>query len=159
MAGQANKKQVKKQEVKNATAKITIIFVTVIYILLNIYNVKVNEMEYTSSNTMGFLFLTIINFALYRAIDMFDSDSYLYMPLIDLLIINLSVMILINFHWKFWFLYLVVPGYFLLTGSAKLFEYVKTIGKPSEDDEEIDPRAQKQNSQKEKKKEKYVKVR
>jgi len=151
MANQSGKKQQQRKEVKNKFSKIAIILITLFYIAINAYLVLFKEKVYSNSDTLGFLFLTIINFALYRVLDVFESSQF-YMPLLDLLIINLSVEVLINFHWKFWFLYLIVPGYFIVIGARKVYEHVKTVGKAEEGEQTEDPRAVKSSSQKEKKK-------
>lgn len=131
MAGQSSKKNKIKKQGQNKISKLSIIFVTLTYILINAYAIIFKEYEFTRSDTIGFLFLTIVNFALFKLLDVF-SESYFYLPLIDLLIINLSVMILINFHWKFWFLYLIIPGYFLCIGAKKVYDHVKTLSQPDE---------------------------
>lgn len=152
MAGQSDKKQRQKKQVKNQYSKIAIVSVTIIYVLINAYSVIINDYKFSRGDTLGFLFLTMVNFGLYRLLDVFESSMF-YLPMLDLLIINLLVELLINFHWKFWFLYLVVPGYLLVKGGGYLYEHVKTVGKPQEGDEIPDPRsAQKVNSSKEKKK-------
>ena len=61
--------------------------------------------------------------------------SYWEFYLIDILGLNCLIEILINFHWKFWYLYLIYPGYFLIKGGKKLFDYVGTIGKYDENEE------------------------
>ena len=105
MAGQADKKDKKKKATNRLVWKASILIVTAIYIIINGYSVVFNEYKFSKGDTIGFLILTIINFVLYRLLDM-ALDSFFYLYLIDLLIINLSVEVLINFHWKFWFLYL-----------------------------------------------------
>jgi hypothetical protein len=149
MAGHSEKKQNKKKDVKNKISKVAIIVVTLSYIFINAYSVLFNGYSFSKTDTLGFLFLTTVNFALFRLMDVFASSQF-YMPLVDLLIINLSVQILINFHWKFWFLYLVVPGYFLMKGGAMVYEHVKTVGKAGEGEVEQDQRTPKSNSQKRK---------
>ncbi len=126
------------------------------YVFINAYAVIFKSYDYTRSDTIGFLILTLINFFLYRTLETFEG-SYLYNPLLDLLIINLSVELLINFHWKFWFLYLLVPCYFLLIGFQKVYAHVKTVGKAEEGEVIEDPRTVQANSQKGEKK-KIVKI-
>ena len=72
--------------------------------------------------------------------DILDSSdyptAYLYLPLYDLLIITLIIQVLVNFHWKFWFLFLVIPGYALYKGGLYLYEYVKTLSQPPQEGEQ-----------------------
>ena len=129
MAGQSQKKNKIKKQGQNKLSKFSILLATLFYIIINAYHVIFHEYEFTRRDTIGFLILTCVNFSLYRLLDVF-SESYFYLPLIDLLIINLSVMVLINFHWKFWFLYLIIPGYFLCKGAKKVYDHVKTLSQP-----------------------------
>jgi hypothetical protein len=149
MAGQSDKKNKAKKNVSNKICKIAILLVTILYIIINAYSVLFKDYTLTRADSIGFLFLTVVNFTLYRLLDFF-MGSYFYLPLIDLLIINLSVMILINFHWKFWFLYLIIPGYLLCIGFKKVYDHVKTLSQPDENSGELDP--QNKNLQQSKKK-------
>jgi hypothetical protein len=156
MAGQAGKKDKKKKDSNRLVWKASILVVTILYILINGYSVYFKEYKITRSDTFGFLILTIINFVLYRLLDM-AIGSFFYLHLIDLLIINLSVELLINFHWKFWFLYLVIPGYFLFKGAGYIYEHVKTVGKVDPNAEEEDPRSGKGKSNSQKQKREIIK--
>ena len=131
MAGQSKKKIGVKVESSKFTLKIAILIATLIYIVLKSYSVFVKGVEFTRGDIIGFLVLSLLNFTLYKLILVF-YQSYFYAYLMDLLIINLIVEVTIYFHWKFWFIYLVIPGYFMFIGSIKLYEYVKTIGKADE---------------------------
>jgi hypothetical protein len=153
MAGQSGKKDVKKRASNRLIWKALILIVTALYVIINAYSVVFNEGKFTRGDTIGFMILTIVNLALYRLLDM-TMESYFFLYLVDLLIINLSVMVLINFHWKFWFLYLVVPGYFLVKASKYVYEHVKTVGKSDPNEEPVDPRAAKGKSNSGKEKEK-----
>jgi len=157
MAGQADKKDKKKKATNRLVWKASILIVTAIYIIINGYSVVFNEYKISRGDTIGFLILTIINFVLYRLLDM-ALDSFFYLYLIDLLIINLSVEVLINFHWKFWFLYLVIPAYFLFKGSIYIFEHVKTVGKVDPNEVVEDPRSGKGKTNSQKQKREVVKI-
>ncbi len=74
-------------------------------------------------------------------------------PLVDFLIINYIVMIGINFHFKFWYFYLVIPGYFIYKGALWAFDHVKGLDKSEGTEGEI----QNQTQQKEKQKKKIIK--
>lgn len=131
MAGQGAKKEKARKELNNKIMKLAIILITIFYVIVNAYSVIINGYEYKRSDIIGFLILTIINFTLYRLIDAL-MGSYFHLPLVDLLIINLGVMVGINFHWKFWYLYLIVPFYLFTLVAKKAYEHVKTVGKPAE---------------------------
>ncbi len=131
MAGQAKKKTNSKVQSQKYFIKTAIIVATIIYLAIKSYFVLLKGIEFTKGDVIGFLTLSLINFTLYKLILAFN-ESFFYNYLMDLLIINLVVEITINFHWKFWFIYLIIPGYFMFIGSIKLYDYVKTIGKVDE---------------------------
>lgn len=157
MAGQSGKKQNKKKASNRLFWKALILVITCLYILINAYNVIFNEYKYTRGNTLEFLSLTIINFILYRMLDM-TLDSMFFNYVIDFLVINLAVMLLINFHWKFWFLYLSIPAYGLVKLGMYTYDHVKSVGKEDPNEEPVDPRQGKgkNNSSKEKKEKKVI---
>jgi len=133
MAGHSKKKSQIKQNSQKFLIKIAILVATVLHLIFKTYSVFFNGSEFTKGDIIGFLSLSLINFALYKLILVF-SESFFYAYLNDLLIINLIVEVTVNFHWKCWFIYLVVPGYFLFIGLLKLYDYVKTIGKVDENE-------------------------
>lgn len=145
MAGQSKKKSNVKIESQKNFTKIAILVSTIIFLALKSYSVLYKGNEYTKGDVIGFLVLSLINFSLYKMILVF-FESYFYNYLMDLLILNLLVQVTVNFHWKFWFIYLIIPGYFILIGSLKLYDYVKTIGKV--DESEINQVNQAPNSKK-----------
>jgi len=125
---------------------------TLFYIIYNLYQYFMNEKEYSKSDAFGFIILTALNLGLYKLINILRG-SFFHYPLIDLLCINVAVLIGINFHWKFWFLYLAIPVYLLYIGFLKVYEHVKTVGK-EDGTEELKPEPQNTKE----KKVKYEKV-
>jgi hypothetical protein len=51
------------------------------------------------------------------------------MPILDFLIVHSVVMVGVNFHFKFWYFYLVIPGYFIYKGGQLAFNHVKNLDK------------------------------
>ena len=150
MAGQSKKKSGVKVESSKFYLKIAIILATVVYLVLKCYSVFVTGDEFTRSDVIGFLVLSLLNFTLYKLILVF-FESFFYAYLMDLLILNLLVEVTIYFHWKFWFIYLMIPGYFMFIGSLKLYDYVKTIGKAGENEVIQAPNSKKSTKDREKK--------
>jgi hypothetical protein len=151
MAGQSGKKNKIKQQSSNTTTLIFMGSVTAFYLILNIYYIfTAEEVKITKADILSFLYFTGVNALFYKLLDVF-RESYFYLPLIDILIIHLTTMAFVNFHWKCWFIYLVIPGYLLYLAGGKVFEHVKTVGKADEG-EVIDPRQNAPNSDKQKKK-------
>ena len=145
MAGQAGKKERKKKDDYRKMWKALIIGVTAFYIIINFYFVAFKAQIFSRGDSIGFLVLTTINFALYRLLDI-TLDSIFFNYLVDLLVINLLVQVMINFHWKFWFLYLLIPCYMLFKGSVYIYHHVKTVGKADPNEEAQDARTAKGKS-------------
>jgi hypothetical protein len=128
MSGHSNKKHNAKKSNDSFYVKLAILIASAIYLSTMAYGYLASDNEITKGNVIGFVVLSSINFLLYRLLDVFYS-SYFFLPLVDLLIINLSVEVLVNFHHKFWYLFMLIPGYLIYKGSGYCWEYVKSIGK------------------------------
>jgi hypothetical protein len=154
MAGQSKKKEEALRSSNNLYYKIVIIIATLFYILCNAYGYFFKEdFEISNGKIFGFFVLTGINCALYYMLDFF-MNSMFKTYLIDIFGLNIAVEILINLHWKFWYLYLIYPAYFLYWGGIHLYNYVKTIGK--EDNSGVP--GMPEGNQQEKPKKKIVKI-
>ena len=154
MSGQSDKKNKKKSQSANQTTLIFIGIATGLYIIMNLYSIIFKGKQITKGQIFGFIVLNIINYLLYTLIDNFRG-SYWEKYLIDLLGMNLFVEVMINVHYKFWYLYLIYPAYGLIIGGKKLYAYVKTIGQEDSNETEMEP-TNMQN--KPKQKVKYMKV-
>jgi hypothetical protein len=140
MAGQAAKKQNKRETQNRKIWKAVILVSTAIYIILNVYFYYTKEnFEFDRSSTLSFLILTLVNFCLYKLLDN-TLETIWFNYLVDLLIVNVSVQILHIFHWKFWFLYLLLPAYGLACKAYEYYEHVKTVGKADPSEEEAGAR-------------------
>jgi hypothetical protein len=151
MANQSNKKEKKSINTTQYYLKGTIYSITILYLIIFAYSYFLSGNEIKRSDILGFLFLSLMNYVLYNLIIIL-RDAFYVNYIWDILIINLAVMVLINFHWKFWFFYLIIPGYLLVQGGLYLFEYTKSIGK--EDPNQVEENSEKSN----KKKIKYEKI-
>ena len=100
---QSNKKEKKSIDSTQYYLKTTIFSITLLYLLIFSYSYFISGSEVKKSDIFGFLFLSIMNYILYSLIIILRGAFYINY-IWDLLIINLTVMVLINFHWKFWFL-------------------------------------------------------
>lgn len=127
MANQSNKKAKKDQNKTEFFLKSAIYAVTAIYLLICLYSIFVKGYELKGGDITGFIVLSLVNFILYHLIITLRNAFYVNY-IYDILIINLLVMLMINFHWKFWFLYLSIPAYGLVKLGVYLFHYTKTIG-------------------------------
>ena len=137
MSGHSEKKAKKKAGSASQIHLLLIFISTGIYLLIHLfkYFVKGNKDVFSKKEIFGFSFLSLINYILYKALNMFHG-SYLYSYLLDFLGLNCLIEILINFSKKFWYLYFIYPGYFLIKGGKSLFGYVSNIGKQDDTMEE-----------------------
>ncbi len=127
MAGQSWKKEKKQLNEMEKYLKSSILVVSAIFIFIFAYSILFKGYELRKVDIIGFIFLSLINYILYNLIITLRNAFYINY-IYDLLIINLLVMLLVNLHWKFWFLYLIVPGYGLIKLGIYTFNYTKTIG-------------------------------
>lgn len=156
MSGHSDKKGKQNRQKANRLLIIVIAIATGLYIIINAYCVFFKGHVITAKQLFEFAFLSGMNYLLFKLIDSFRG-SYWESYMIDILGLNLAVEVLINFNWKFWYLYFIYPGFFCYWAGKKIYEYVKTIGKENPDGD-----APSQNHKKEqqpKQKTKYVKVR
>jgi hypothetical protein len=147
MSGQSDKKNKKKSQSANQITLIFIGIATGLYIIMNLYSIIFKGKQITKGQIFGFIVLNIINYLLYTLIDNFRG-SYWEKYLIDLLGMNLFVEVMINVHYKFWYLYLIYPAYGLIIGGKKLYAYVKTIGQEDPNEGEMEPTPQNKPKQK-----------
>lgn len=136
MSGHSEKKAKKAAGSANKIY-ITMIFIsTGIYLLLHFYQyfIKKREDVFTKKEILGFIFLSLVNYLVFKLLNFF-RNSYWDSYLLDLLGLNCLIEILINFSKKFWYLYLIYPGYFLIKGGKSIYGYVSNIGKSDDLDE------------------------
>lgn len=145
MAGQSSKKEKKQLNEMEIYLKSSILIVTGIFVLIFAYSILFKGYELRQADIIGFFVLSIINYVLYHLIITLRNAFYINY-VYDLLIINLLVMLFINVHWKFWFLYLIIPAYGLVKLGIYTFNYTKTIGQA--DPNEIEEANQAPNSKK-----------
>lgn len=131
MSGHSEKKAKKDAKSANKIYLLFIYIATGIYLLLHFYHyfIKKREDIFTKKDIFGFVFLSAVNYLVYKLLNMFTRESYLHSYLFDFFVLNCAIEILINFSKKFWYLYLIYPSFFLLKGIKGLYGYVSTIGK------------------------------
>ena len=134
MSGHSEKKAKKIAQSDNTVYLLFIFIATGIYLIIHLYKyfIKHNEDIFTKTDILGFIFLSSMNYLVYKLLNMFKRDSYLYGYFFDFLGLNCLIEILINFSYKFWYLYFVYPAYFLLKGGKGLYGYISNIGKTDE---------------------------
>ena len=130
MSGHSDKKAKKNAAFSNTIYLGMILFATAVYLIIHLYRyfIKKREDVFTKKEIFEFIILSLINYFLYKLLNTFRGsywDSYL----LDFLGINVLVEILINYSKKFWYIYLIYPGYFLLLGLKSCYGYVSNIGK------------------------------
>ena len=110
---------------------------TGIYLLVHLYQHFISQKEnvFTKKEIFGFIVLSLINYILYKLLNAF-RNSYWDSYLLDFLGLNCLVEILINFSTKFWYIYLIYPGYLLYWGFKACYGYVSNIGKSDGTEEE-----------------------
>ena len=134
MSGHSEKKAKKVAQNANKIYLLFIFIATGIYIIMHFYQffIKKSEDVFTKTDIFGFLILSSGNYLIYKLLNMFKKEDYLYSYLFDFLGLNCLIEILINFSKNFWYLYLVYPGFFLIKGLQGLYGYVSNIGKTDE---------------------------
>ena len=137
MSGHSEKKAKKAASSSNKILLTAIFISTGIYLLLHFYQyfIKKREDVFTKKEIAGFIFLSSFNYALYKLLNVL-RNSFWYSYLLDIFGLNCLIEILINFSKKFWYLYLIYPGYFLMKGGKSIYGYVSNIGKGEDYEEE-----------------------
>ena len=90
----------------------------------------------------GAVFLLATNLLLIKLIDTFHG-SYFYPPIIDLSGVNIAVQVCYLFHWKAWFIYLLVPCYGLYKASIYIYNYLVNSVETDQTPEEPEPNQKK----------------
>ena len=131
----------KKAKKSAGTAKIIylsmISFSTAYYLLIHLYRYFISKREdaFSKREIIEFIILSLINYILYKLLNALRNtywDSYL----LDFLGVNILVEVLINHSKKFWYIYLIYPGYLLYLGFKACYGYVSNIGKSDGTEEE-----------------------
>jgi len=133
MAGQSSKKEKKQLNEMEKYLKSSIFIISAIFLACFAYSMLFKGYELRRVDIIGFVVLSLINFILYHLIITLRNAFYINY-IYDLLIVNLLVMLLVNLHWKFWFLYLIIPGYGFVKLAIYTFNYTKTIGQADPDE-------------------------
>lgn len=89
-------------------------------------------------------FFSIINLACVKLLDYF-YESMFFNYIMDSLMINLAVMLFINYHVKAYAIYLLIPLYFIVKGFNWMFQSVKDLDKEQNepDTNEVNPKDKK----------------
>ena len=140
MSGHSDKKAKKNAAFSSKIYMGMILFSTIYYLIIHCYRYFISKKEnvFSKREIIEFIILSLINYILYKLLNTFRNtywDSYL----LDFLGINLIVEMLINHSKKFWYIYLIYPGYLLWLGFKGCYGYVSNIGKSdgSEEEEEL----------------------
>ena len=140
MSGHSDKKNKKSAGFAKKIYFGMILFATVYYLLFHFYRYFISKKEdvFSKKEIFEFIILSLINYILYRLLNAF-RNSYWDSYLLDFLGVNLLVEILINHSKKFWYIYLIYPGYLLYLGFKACYGYVSNIGKSdgTEEEEEL----------------------
>ena len=143
----------KKAKKSAGTAKIIylsmISFSIAYYLLIHLYRYFISKREdaFSKKEIIEFIILSLINYFLYKLLNAF-RNSYWDSYLLDFLGVNILVEIIINHSKKFWYIYLIYPGYFLILGLKSCYGYVSNIGKSdgTEEEEELNTKGKYKDS-------------
>jgi hypothetical protein len=152
MAGHSAKKEKTDKSGLNSMNMTVILIVTGIFTVLKLYKIFLTEEGLSYGDIISFIYFTTVNYILFRLIDITYKTMW-YLPLYDLLILTLLTQVLINFHWKFWFIYLLIPAWGVYKGALWMYEYVRDLNNPVDPSEGGEGQPGKQKPQT-----KYVKV-
>ena len=140
MSGHSAKKEKKSAGNAKIIYMSMIGFSTIYYLLIHFYRYFISKKEdaFSKKEIFEFIILSLINYVLYKLLNALRNtywDSYL----LDFLGVNILVEVLINHSKKFWYIYLIYPGYLLYLGLKACYGYVSNIGKSdgTEEEEEL----------------------
>ena len=153
MSGQSDKKSRKNNQQSNKILLLAIAICLGINLSITLLKYFIKGTPITTKQIIGLCILNLINYFIFKLINGFWG-SYWEGYLVDFFGLNLAIEVLITFHWKFWYLYLIYPGAFCWWGGKKLFAYVSTIGKEDPNVAEMEMEQKKEKKQKVK----YVKA-
>ena len=140
MSGHSAKKEKKSAGTAKKIYLGMILFSTIYYLIVHLYRYFISKREdvFTKREIFEFIILSVINYFLYKLLITL-RNSYWDSYLLDFLGINVLVEVLINHSKKFWYIYLIYPGYLLYLGFKACYGYVSNIGKSdgTEEEEEI----------------------
>ena len=153
MSGQSDKKNRKNNQQSNKILLLAIAICLGINLVITLLKYLIKGTPITTKQIIGLCILNLINYFIFKLINGFRG-SYWEGYLVDFFGLNLAIEVLITFHWKFWYLYLIYPAAFCWWGGKKLFAYVSTIGKEDPNAAEMEMEQKKEKKQKVK----YVKA-
>ncbi len=137
MSGHSKKKAEKSAGTAKKIYLGMIYFATGFYLIIHLYRHLISKQEgvFSRREITDFIILSIINYVLYRLLMAF-RNSYWDSYLLDFLGINVLVEILINYSKKFWYIYLIYPGFLMMWALKACYGYVSNIGKSDGTEEE-----------------------
>ena len=132
MAGQSDKKNKSDLDTLLWTTKLEILIISIITGVCYLYNIFINGYELAFKD-ISIVILSIINYICYKALGVIYKS--MWEDIIKyILILNLVIMLGINYSYKFWWIYAVIPLYYSSTAFNFILGYVKGIGKSSPED-------------------------
>jgi len=133
MAGHSDKKNSKEKDALLFNTKMEILIISIITGLLYTYNIIINGYELIRTDFISLILLSGINYLCYKALDVIYKSMWEDIFKI-VLILNLAILLGINYSYKFWWLYSLIPLYYGSTAFNFILAYVKGIGKSTPDD-------------------------
>jgi len=134
MAGNSEKKKSKEIQSLLFHTKIEILIISLLTLLCYIYNVLFNSYELCKTDYISLSLLTAINYVCYSALGVFYQSMWEGILRI-ILILNLVILVGINYSYKFWWLHASIPLYYSTKIFSFILNYVKGIGKSTPEDE------------------------
>jgi len=134
MAGKSEKKLSKEIESLLFHTKIEILIISLLTLLCYIYNVLFNSYELCKTDYISLSLLSAINYVCYSALGVIYKSMWEGIVRI-ILILNLVILVGINYSYKFWWLHASIPLYYSTTTFSFILNYVKGIGKSTPEDE------------------------
>ena len=137
MSGHSAKKEKKSAGTAKKIYLGMILFSTVYYLIIHFYKFFISKRQdvFTKGEIFEFIILSLINYILYKLLNAF-RNSYWDSYLLDFLGINVLVEVLINHSKKFWYIYLIYPGFLMMWALKACYGYVSNIGKSDGTEEE-----------------------
>ncbi|TMW57091.1 hypothetical protein Poli38472_003016 [Pythium oligandrum] len=146
MANQAAKKAQKASVSLSATLQQWILPINVLYI---VYRLLWHYNSVTMWTLVGYGFLLGVTYLSFSWVVSAKEEGGTSEYAMDVLIVTLAVQAGLLISDYFWYLFLVIPGYFLYLGGGMLLKYVFTPD--ASEEEELDPAALKRKEKAERK--------
>jgi hypothetical protein len=135
MSGHSEKKEQQRKNNSMMQLLFVILGLNGFCLLSFLYAIYFNEYQYDKADITSLVILNILNFICYSLISVFYSSMF-FNYIMDILIINLTVLFFYSFTKKAWYFYFLIPGYLCYKVGMAAYNHVKNLDKNVETPED-----------------------